>query len=144
MKFIILFLLIIINQSIKAQNSVTKGPEITFSKVVHDFGIIYQGEKAEYAFIFSNTGDEPLLINEVKSSCGCTVPVWPREPIMPGQSGQILVKYNTNILGKFNRQVSILSNARINIVNLRVTGTVEKSPSEIMPVQQNTNFPVSK
>lgn len=127
-----------------AQDKTTRGPEMSFQKLVHDFGTVYQGDKTEFAFVFTNTGDEPLIIQEVRSSCGCTVPAWTKEPIMPGKSGQILVQYNSNIIGKFNKQITVLSNAKNGMISLRIMGNVEQLPSEIMPVQQNANLPVNK
>jgi hypothetical protein len=127
---------------IVAQDSHTSGPEITFDKLVHDFGNVFQGDKTEYDFKFTNTGKEPLIISDVRSSCGCTVPEWPKNPILPGGSATIKVKYNSNIVGQINKQVTIVSNAANSPINLRITGVVEKMPSEILPFQQQNSAPV--
>jgi hypothetical protein len=125
-----------------AQDSGKKTPEITFDKLLHDFGTVYQGDKTEYDFTFRNTGNQPLIISDVKSTCGCTVPEWPRNPILPGSSASIKVKYNSNIVGPINRQITILSNAANSPSVLRVAGSVDKIPSEILPLQQKTSAPV--
>ncbi len=126
-----------------AQDSKQGGPEINFDKLVHDFGKIMQGDKAEYDFKFTNTGNEPLIISDVRSSCGCTVPEWPKSPILPGTSSSIKVKYNSNNVGLINKQVTIISNSVNSPTVLRIAGNVEKMPSEIMPFQQQTAVPAS-
>lgn len=75
---------------------------IQFEKTEHDFGKIKQGDEAEYKFKFTNTGKEPLIIENAQGSCGCTVPSYPKEPVAPGASGEILVKFNS--AGKSNAQ----------------------------------------
>jgi len=79
----------------------------------HDFGAIPEGPDASYAFEFKNTGKEPLIIQNASASCGCTTPEWPKEPILPGKSGKIVVTFHT--AGKagqpFNKTVFITSNA---------------------------------
>lgn len=70
-------------------------PVLTFDEMTHDFGEIVQGEKVEYAFKFTNTGNKDLLITEASSSCGCTVPEWPKEPVRPGKSGYMKVVFNS-------------------------------------------------
>lgn len=87
--------------------------EITFDKDVHDFGEIIQGEKANTAFKFTNTGKNALLITDAYGSCGCTVPEWPKEPIAPGQSGEIKVQFNSaNRSGMFNKTVTVVANTQ--------------------------------
>ncbi|EDP96018.1 DUF1573 domain-containing protein [Kordia algicida OT-1] len=69
---------------------------MTFDKTEHDFGTINEGDQVETKFTFTNTGSSPLLISNIKGSCGCTVPNdWPREPIAPGEKGEFTVKYNS-------------------------------------------------
>lgn len=75
-------------------NQTTSGPEITFSETEYQFGDIHQGDKVEHVFAFENTGTEPLIITNVQTTCGCTAPNWPRDPIAPGQSGEIKVVFN--------------------------------------------------
>jgi hypothetical protein len=75
---------------------------IQFAQTEHDFGKLKQGDEVEHKFKFTNTGNEPLVIENAKGSCGCTVPSYPKEPIAPGGTGEILVKFNS--AGKSNQQ----------------------------------------
>jgi hypothetical protein len=89
-----------------------KAPKFKFTKDVHDFGKIPEGPSATYAFEFRNVGNAPLLIQNASASCGCTSPVWPKEPILPGKKGKVTVTYNTTGRGNqpFDKQVYITSN----------------------------------
>jgi hypothetical protein len=89
------------------------GPVITFEKKSHDFGDIEQGEKVEHTFTFSNTGTEPLIITNVEVTCGCTTPKgWPRDPIAPGEKGELIVSFaSVGKIGRQNKPVVIVSNA---------------------------------
>ncbi len=89
----------------------TSKAKMEFEKEVHDYGKIEQNANGECEFVFTNTGTEPLIITKAKGSCGCTVPVWPKEPIAPGASSSIKVKYATNRIGLINKTVTITSNA---------------------------------
>jgi len=97
----------------KAETEDTKaGPRISFAESTFDFGDIYQGDKVEHTFVFENTGTEPLIITNVQTTCGCTVPKWPREPIPPGQEGKIVVRFDSaGKINKVNKVVKIISNA---------------------------------
>ncbi len=91
------------NQSSAGQASQARAKTtIQFEKTEHDFGKIKQGDEAETKFKFTNTGKEPLIIENAQGSCGCTVPSYPKEPIAPGATGEILVKFNS--AGKSNAQ----------------------------------------
>jgi hypothetical protein len=96
-----------------AQEAKLNGPVITFEKKVHDFGDISQGDKVEETFRFTNTGNEPLIITNVQVTCGCTVPKgWPRDPIAPGQKGELTIAFNSaGKMGRQNKVVTIVSNA---------------------------------
>lgn len=89
------------------------GPVITWEKSSHDFGDIRQGDKVEHTYVFTNTGNEPLIITNVQVTCGCTTPKgFPRDPIAPGQTGEITVGFNsTGKIGKQNKVVTIVSNS---------------------------------
>ena len=97
---------------------------IVFNKLIHDYGTIEKGSDGTCEFLFTNKGNAPLVINNVRASCGCTVPKWPREPIPPGEKGVITIRYNTNIRGSFNKSISVYSNAVNNTVRLMVKGKV--------------------
>lgn len=117
-------------------NAQVKGPEISFDKEVHDFGNIKQNDVAECYFTITNTGTEPLIISDAKPSCQCTVPEWPKEPIKPGASAKIKVKYNTNRVGPINKSVTITSNYVENpTLTIRIKGNVEASEGGGSPVK---------
>jgi hypothetical protein len=93
---------------------------------VWDFGTIQQGDEPEFTFTFQNTGNEPMIISNAKGSCGCTVPQWPKEPIAPGATGEINVKFNSkNKKGSQNKTVTLTANTTPPTTKLRVTGTIE-------------------
>ena len=120
-------------------------PEISFDKLVHDYGTVAFGGDGVCTFKFTNTGKEPLILQQPQSSCGCTVPTWPKEPVLPGASSEIQVTYNTKKAGPISKTVTVRSNAKTNTVVLRISGTVqpdatqpmpEKTPSEGTPVNK--------
>ena len=101
-------------------------PEIYFENTTYDFGKInYQGD-GTCEFTFKNTGKEPLLLTNVRASCGCTTPTWPKEPIKKGKKGTITVKYNTRIIGNFTKTIRVYSNAKTSPVTLTIKGAVQK------------------
>lgn len=112
------------------------GAEITFKETSHDFGNIPFKGNGSYEFVFVNTGTEPLILTQPKSSCGCTVPEWPKQPILPGESNVIKVTYkNTDRPGAFNKYVTVFSNAAINKeVKLHIKGTVQPEPTDAAPL----------
>jgi hypothetical protein len=77
-------------------------PTLDFEKKTHDFGTIDEGDVVEHTFTFTNNGKAPLVITAARGSCGCTVPTWTKEPVAPGESGEMLVKFNSR--GKRNQQ----------------------------------------
>jgi len=84
--------------------------EFKFEQETIDYGKIIKGSEGERTFVFTNVGDAPLIIQSIKSSCGCTVPKKPENPIMPGEKGEIKVSYDTKRIGGFSKQITILSN----------------------------------
>ena len=123
----------------KAQDSKAAiGAEIKFDKVEHDYGDVPYNGDGTCEFRFTNTGNEPLLIQKPKSSCGCTIPSWPNEPILPGESDVIKVTYKTNRVGNINKTVTVTSNAVKNsTVVLRIKGRVLEQANEAMPEKKN-------
>ena len=89
----------------------TAAQEIKFETEYIDYGKIAQNSNGERTFVFTNTGDKPLIIRNVQSSCGCTIPKKPSKPIMPGEKGEIKVKYDTKRIGGFYKQITVFSNA---------------------------------
>lgn len=108
------------------QKPVSNQAEITFEKLEHDYGNVPQGGDGVTQFKYTNTGKVPLVLSKVRSSCGCTVPSWSKEPLMPGQSASITVKYNTNNVGAINKSVTVESNASNSRVILKIKGQVVK------------------
>lgn len=84
-----------------------KYPLMTFTETDHDFGAINQGDKVSYSFAFKNTGEADLIIADAKGSCGCTVPEYPKDPVKPGESGEIKVSFNS--AGKVGMQLKTVT-----------------------------------
>ncbi len=100
--------------------------EIKFDKTVHDFGKVKKGAKdLKCTFTYTNTGNDLLFISRVKKSCGCTVPVYSKEPLQPGQSATIEVGYTTtDVTGVFNKKITVFTNAITNAVVLTIKGEI--------------------
>ena len=100
-------------------------PIMTFETTEYDFGSVNEGDFVDYTFKFTNTGKTPLVINDATATCGCTVPQWPKEPILPGAEGEIQVKFNSknrkNLQTKF---VNIKANTNPEVTRLKITGNV--------------------
>lgn len=104
--------------------------EIKFEKLVHDYGNITQGDNGECVFKFKNVGKEPLILTMCQGSCGCTVPQCPKDPILPGKSGEIKVKYDSNRVGPINKSVSVQSNSKTGTQTLQIKGNIAAKPVE--------------
>ncbi len=99
--------------------------QITFEKSAHNFGEINQGEKVEQIFTFKNSGTIPLLLSNVLSTCGCTIPEWPKEPIPPGEEREIKVVFDsTSKIGRQNKVITIRSNSKDGDYRLRISAMV--------------------
>ncbi len=121
-------------------------PVLSIDKLVYDYGTIYQHADGNGYFVYTNTGKEPLIFSRVKSSCGCTVPKWSRQPLLPGQSDTLKVRYDTKKIGSFHKAITITSNATEDRVVIKVKGKVIPEPSEGMPLKNvdNEMSPVNK
>jgi hypothetical protein len=118
---------------------------IDFESKVVDYGILEHNANGEREFVFTNNGTEPLIIKNAKGSCGCTVPTWPREPIMPGETSKIGVKYATNRVGKFTKTITLTTNVGKRPVILTVKGEVMAPPKEAqVPEKKNEGAPLEK
>jgi hypothetical protein len=115
------------SQSNQTADTLQDAAAIEFETVQHDFGTILQGGNGTFEFVFKNTGKEPLILKNVRSSCGCTIPQWPREPVNKGEKGVIKVIYNTRITGNFSKSISVYSNAGSAPVVLKIRGKVEEA-----------------
>ena len=100
------------------------GRELWFEEQLHDYGEILEDSDGNWSFTFKNVGDSAVVINQVRSTCGCTIPAWPREPIEPGVSGEITVRYNTAQTGTFLKSVLVYSSAANSPVKLQIKGKV--------------------
>ncbi|MCU0356742.1 MAG: DUF1573 domain-containing protein [Cyclobacteriaceae bacterium] len=117
MKNLLILLLFVFSTSVFAQQAKTpaakvNGPVLTFEKNTHDFGDIFQGDKAEYVYKFTNTGNEPLIISNIQVTCGCTAPEYTKMPVPPGGKGEIKIVFNSaGKYGRQNRTSTVISNA---------------------------------
>lgn len=106
------------------------GPVMTFEATEVDYGNIIQESDPFRFFKFTNTGNEPLVIKGAKGSCGCTVPTYPKEPILPGESAEVKVRYDTKRVGPFTKTVTLTTNEDVEKRILRIKGKVAKKPAE--------------
>jgi hypothetical protein len=106
------------------------GPIATFEKTEIDYGKAAQGSEPLRVFTFKNTGTEPLIISNAQGSCGCTVPTYPKEPIMPGQSSKIEVRYDTQRVGGFTKSVTLTTNEASSTRVLTIKGEILAAPTE--------------
>ena len=104
-----------------------KVPQLTIYSPVFDFGKVNEGEKLEHTFLIKNTGEANLVISSAKTSCGCTVPKFPKEPILPNQQSEITVVFNTKgKFGKQNKTVTLLTNTVPRAKVLTIKGYINK------------------
>ncbi len=126
-KFILLgaSLVILVSCIHKSEHQAKKsGVEIWFEKSTYDYGEIEENSDGIYPIKFKNIGKEAIVVNNVRTSCGCTVPSWPRNPVEPGDTGIIKVKYNTALPGSFMKSVTVYSTAANSPVKLIIKGKV--------------------
>ncbi len=125
MKKIVLVLVIgLLGITLNAQSA-----KIEFKTDTVDYGVIQKGDDGVRVFEFTNTGDAPLIISKVSSSCGCTIPKKPTEPILPGKKGEIEVKYDTKRVGPIRKAVTVISNAETPTVVLKIKGEIKAPES---------------
>ncbi len=113
-------------------------PEVIFAETSFDFATLQKGDECSHEFTFKNTGKEPLILANCQASCGCTTPSCPKEPIAPGASGVIKVKYDSNRVGVFSKTVTVTSNAKNSPVVLSIKGKIEgPAQEEAFPGKNN-------
>ena len=111
--------------TIQAQDKpATSKDSIIFASTTHNYGTIVQASDGSCEFKFANKGKAPIILNDVKASCGCTAPEWTRTPVAPGATGTIKVTYNTNLVGAFSKSITVNSNAVNSPLVLIITGNV--------------------
>ena len=106
-------------------NSPSKFPAMSFDKTTHDFGVIQNGTPVETVFSYTNTGQAPLVIADIKSTCGCTVPKdWSREPLNPGESSQFTVKFDGKGLNNTSKTVTVTANTQTGRETVKITAFI--------------------
>lgn len=126
-------------QAVKPAPAQPAAPTTTaeFKTETHDFGTLQEGDPAVVEFTFKNTGKEPLIVQNVHPSCGCTTPYWSKDPVAPGKSGVIKASYGTKgRVGAFNKSITVTSTAGTNVLHIK--GVVVKAPQDSAP--QNTSM----
>lgn len=143
----ILAIVLMASVQLSAQATPTEGTPnpaskaiLTLESDVVDYGTIDQGSEPLRVAKFKNTGTEPLIISGAKGSCGCTVPNWPKEPIMPGESSTIEIRYDTKRVGAINKTVTVTSNDPAGKHVIRVTGNINAVAQEEGLPEKQTIF----
>lgn len=135
-KLLLLVMMTFVSTQFFAQE-VQNGAKISFEKEVHDYGTIEYGGNADCVFKFTNTGNAPLILSNVKRSCGCTTPYWPKEPIAPGETAEIKVRYDSKRPGAINKSITVTSNA-VNAPTtvIRIKGSIKPKPTSGAPTRE--------
>jgi len=125
---LVFFLMTASFTAVAQENAATQASDkagvLTFENEVIDYGKIPVNAEGGRTFTFTNTGNAPIVISKVKTSCGCTVADYPKEPVMPGKTGEISVKYDTKRIGNFTKTLTVFSNASKPQLQLRISGQV--------------------
>lgn len=139
MKKLLLTFIFLMGTALFAQESVVpnldpNAPDIKFETEVIDYGVVEYDANGVREFKFTNVGKSPLTITGVTAECGCTTttidgkPGWPQEPILPGKSGVIKIKYDTKRVGRFEKNITVTSNAKYSSKKLKIKGEVKPKP----------------
>jgi hypothetical protein len=142
----LLFVALVGSLTLSAQNATpastpqksTAGPKMVFDNTTVDYGDIKKGSEPVRKVSFTNKGTEPLIIKNARGSCGCTVPTWPKEPIMPGEAGIIEIRYDTQRPGPINKTVKIQTNESEEELTLYLKGNVASEDEETVPKSGGT------
>lgn len=126
-KIFLIVSIIAFNFNVFSQDKIAK---INFKTTEIDYGVIEKGSNGVRDFEFTNNGNAPLIITNVKSTCGCTIPKKPNKPILPGESEKIQVKYDTNRVGFIRKSIMVSSNAETPTVVLKISGKVTNKVNE--------------
>ncbi|WP_100615086.1 DUF1573 domain-containing protein [Confluentibacter citreus] len=133
------------NVAVAAERDANSGkfPIISFDETTHDFGEIEANQQVETVFKYKNTGDAPLVITDIKSSCGCTVPQdWSREPLAKGESGQFTVNFNGSGSNKITKTITVTANTEKGIETVSITAFVKPNPNAAVSTSTNTATPL--
>ncbi len=127
---LVLIGIVFLGHAQEEQDEPLTGPKIAFSESSFDFGDIVSGDRVEHVFEFENTGNEPLILSDVRTTCGCTAPEWEREPVMPGDKSLLKVLFNsTGKMGIQNKVITVMSNAVNNPARVKIVSNVLKERS---------------
>jgi hypothetical protein len=138
--FLVLFVALGFQIAAIAQTKKADGPVMQFKDTTIDYGVIEYNGDPYRTFEFTNSGSEPLMIKNAKGSCGCTVPEYSTEPVMPGESGVLKVKYDTKRSGPINKTITVTTNEVGNETRiLYIKGEVKKNANEdaVPPASKN-------
>lgn len=125
---------VIVGDTTKKTLTATK---IQFIDTLHDFGTIDEGKTVEYDFKFKNTGEYPLIISDAKASCGCTIPEWTKDPVLPNQEGKLKVKYNsTGKEGQIQKTVSVFANTTPEVTKIDLKVFVKVKDASMGPLKK--------
>ncbi len=129
MKKLLILCVVVLGFAFKASAQEEKKADFKFTEEKHDFGKIPQGKPVTTLFEFSNVGQEPLILSEVRPTCGCTIADYTKTPIKPGDKGQIKITYSAAAMGPFNKVIIVSSNAKIPSKYLYIIGEVVTAPA---------------
>ncbi len=122
---VILVITVMFSVACSQEDDGKSNAEMTFKEdLIFDYGKIKKESDGTHEFVFKNTGSDPIIITNVKSSCGCTVPTYPNKPVKKGEKAKIHVKYDTNRIGTFHKTITVYSNAKNSPVKLQIKGEV--------------------
>ena len=112
------------------ETAAEKRPKIAFAETgIYDFGEMVEGDTVQHTFAFTNTGEFPLIINNITASCGCTTPEWPREPVLPGQKSSVTVRFNSRgKMGQQNKTITVFANTDPAMTDLQFKAMVAPKP----------------
>jgi len=131
MKKIVLLPLVCLAFGFVASAQTSADTTVVFKKLIHDFGNIEQNAGPQtYKFEFTNTGRETIIIQQVQASCGCTTPGWTREPVAPGEKGEVVATYIPGAPMPFDKTLTVITNGTPNRIVLRVRGVVTAPPPD--------------
>ena len=126
--------------AVAQEDTAVEGPKMMFEQTTIDYGTIDKGADGVRKFMFTNTGTEPLVIKNARGSCGCTVPTWPKEPVMPGETASVDVRYDTNRVGRFSKTVTLTTNESIGTRMLTIKGEILKPDTKEAVPASKTNI----
>lgn len=127
MKKLIMICAMVVGFTINASAQTDNKAEFKFTEEKHDFGKVPQGKPVTTDFVYTNVGEEPLILTEVKPTCGCTIADYTKTPVKKGEKGSIKITYNAAVEAPFNKTIVVTSNAKTPTKYLVIVGEVVKS-----------------